>query len=367
MAIIYSYPHATPTINDMVLGAKFRENDNISTNSFYISDLATIVSDEIGIPTLQDVTGEGANTTIQMQINGVDVATLNDIPGTPTLQEVVEEGNTVSGGNSIVITNGPSLRTDIYASNISMFNSTNFLDIYPNSIFFQKQLGSGSVELKFPNTINDTRVIEFPNASGTIALINDLVTPNLQQVTDEGSTTTNSVVITSGGNSGLTVEGFKNGITGQNNAAWIGGWGVKGYSENGYGVYADCGPEASAGIYASSAVKPGGGSWAASSDSRIKENVGIYSKGLEHILLVAPVTYDYNGKGGMPKSAGYIGVIAQEIKDVFPETITTYKSKLEETDTEDTDLYRFDPSALIYALINAVKELKAEIELLKAN
>jgi hypothetical protein len=273
MAIIYSYPHATPTINDMVLGAKFRENDNISTNSFYISDLATIVSDEIGIPTLQDVTGEGANTTVQMQINGVDVATVNDIPETPTLQEV----------------------------------------------------------------------------------------------TDEGSTTTNSVVITSAGNNGLTVEGFKNGITGQNNAAWIGGWGVKGYSENGYGVYADCGPEASAGIYASSAVKPGGGSWAASSDSRIKENVGIYSKGLEHILLVAPITYDYNGKGGMPKSAGYIGVIAQEIKDVFPETITTYKSKLEETDTEDTDLYRFDPSALIYALINAVKELKAEIELLKAN
>ena len=27
MAIIYSYPHATPTINDMVLGAKFRENE----------------------------------------------------------------------------------------------------------------------------------------------------------------------------------------------------------------------------------------------------------------------------------------------------------------------------------------------------
>jgi len=47
MAIIYSYPHATPTINDMVLGAIFRENEGTSTNSFYISDLATIISAEI--------------------------------------------------------------------------------------------------------------------------------------------------------------------------------------------------------------------------------------------------------------------------------------------------------------------------------
>ena len=47
MAIIYSYPHAVPTINDMVLGAIFRENEGTSTNSFYISDLATIISAEI--------------------------------------------------------------------------------------------------------------------------------------------------------------------------------------------------------------------------------------------------------------------------------------------------------------------------------
>lgn len=44
MAIIYSYPHSTPTINDMVLGAKFKENEGISTNSFYISDLINLMS-----------------------------------------------------------------------------------------------------------------------------------------------------------------------------------------------------------------------------------------------------------------------------------------------------------------------------------
>lgn len=178
MAIIYSYPHATPTINDMVLGARFRESEGISTNSFYISDLATIISEDIGIPTLQNVTEEGANTTIQMQINGVDVATVNDITGTPTLQEVVSEGNTVSGG-TIKVELG-SYYTSLEGVSANVSSSSNLLSLYAGSVLFEKQFGTGSVELKFPNTINDTRVIEFPNASGTIALASDITTKVLK-------------------------------------------------------------------------------------------------------------------------------------------------------------------------------------------
>jgi hypothetical protein len=43
MAILYSYPHATPAITDMVLGAKFRENENTSTNSFYVHELINLM------------------------------------------------------------------------------------------------------------------------------------------------------------------------------------------------------------------------------------------------------------------------------------------------------------------------------------
>lgn len=46
MAIVYSYPHATPTINDTILGTKFTENGNVSTNSFYISDIISLVTAE---------------------------------------------------------------------------------------------------------------------------------------------------------------------------------------------------------------------------------------------------------------------------------------------------------------------------------
>lgn len=273
MAISYSYPMGTPKLTDTVLGVQYEEARDPAVKNFSINDIVNLAVDEVGIPTLQDVTGEGANTTVQMQINGVDVATLDDIPELQTLQDITGNGNE----------------------------------------------------------------------------------------------TTNNIIITSEETSGLLVEGYRWGIRANNNPDWPAGGGIYTYSENGYGIFAESGELGDGGIYASSGVKPGGGSWTASSDARVKENIEVYSKGLEDILLVNPVTYDYNGKGGMPKSTGYIGVIAQEIKDIFPETITTYKSRLEETDAEDTELYRFEASALVYALINAVKELKAEIELLKAN
>ena len=66
MAIIYSYPHAVPTINDMVLGAKFKENEGISTNSFYMSDLVTLISAEIpGIPGSEGPQGPAGTTGSQ--------------------------------------------------------------------------------------------------------------------------------------------------------------------------------------------------------------------------------------------------------------------------------------------------------------
>jgi hypothetical protein len=52
MPIIYSYPHATPTINDMVLGTRFRENEGISTNSFYIHELINLMDTTTVVYTL---------------------------------------------------------------------------------------------------------------------------------------------------------------------------------------------------------------------------------------------------------------------------------------------------------------------------
>ena len=234
------------------------------------------------------------------------------------------------------------------------------------------------------NNLTTSRSYTLPNASGTFALTTDIpATPTLQQVTTAGAATTNSIAITSLGDDALTINAGANvgvySTTNEGTALYgadsadgdgvygesIYGNGVYGWSASGYGGYFYSDNDYSL-VAAGTAAKPGGGSWSDFSDSRVKENIKPYSKGLAEIILVNPINYEYNGLANTTKGIEYTGVIAQEIKDIFPETVTIYKAKLNKEDEEDTELYNFNSTALTFALINAVKELKAEIELLKS-
>lgn len=115
-----------------------------------------------------------------------------------------------------------------------------------------------------------------------------------------------------------------------------------------------------------SAAKPSTNTWTIASDKRVKENINPYTKGLETILAINPVTYDYNGKAGFDKIQGNIGVIAQEMLDILPEGISTFKAKLNEDDEQETELFNFNSHALTYVLINAIKEQQRQIDELKA-
>jgi hypothetical protein len=116
-----------------------------------------------------------------------------------------------------------------------------------------------------------------------------------------------------------------------------------------------------------SAGKPTSSAWTIVSDERVKTNIRTYETGLQELLQIKPKVFDYNGKAGFDTEAkNNIGVIAQEIKDIMPETVKKYNAKLNEEDKEDTELYNFDTHALTFALINSVKELNAKIENLEA-
>ena len=115
-----------------------------------------------------------------------------------------------------------------------------------------------------------------------------------------------------------------------------------------------------------SAAKLSTATWDTTSDERVKTNIEPYVKGLDEIVKLEPKTFDYNGKAGFDSSIkGNIGIIAQEIKDIFPETIKIYKAKLNEEDDQETELLSFNPHAITFALINAVKELSQEVKGLK--
>jgi hypothetical protein len=116
-----------------------------------------------------------------------------------------------------------------------------------------------------------------------------------------------------------------------------------------------------------SAAKPTTNTWTIASDCRLKSVKGEYTKGLAEICQVRPVRYEYNGKGGFAADGKeQVSILAQELMQVFPECVGTFKGKLNESDSEQMDLYNYNGHAITFALINAIKELKAEIDTLKS-
>jgi len=106
------------------------------------------------------------------------------------------------------------------------------------------------------------------------------------------------------------------------------------------------------------AYKPGGGSWAVSSDRRSKENIVDYHKGLNELLALRPVNFNYKKEFNWGVKT-YTGLIAQEVEEIVPTMVLTRETN------NIKDFKVIDPNELTYMLINAVKELKAENETLK--
>jgi hypothetical protein len=106
--------------------------------------------------------------------------------------------------------------------------------------------------------------------------------------------------------------------------------------------------------------KPGGGTFNSSSDARLKENIVDYSKGLNAIKSLRPVNYNYNDVtplGEQTKHKTFTGLIAQEVE----------QTALADMVATGNDGYKLlDVSELTFALVNAVKELSAQVDSLKA-
>jgi hypothetical protein len=108
----------------------------------------------------------------------------------------------------------------------------------------------------------------------------------------------------------------------------------------------------------------GSANWATTSDARVKEDVRELEAGLSELRQVRPVRFRYNGRAGTPAGLAGVGVLGQEIESIFPDTVRRVASGAA-TDPGLEDLRVFDPSALTYVLINAVKELAAKVEQLE--
>jgi hypothetical protein len=122
-----------------------------------------------------------------------------------------------------------------------------------------------------------------------------------------------------------------------------------------------------------SAGKPGGGSWTNSSDERLKDIQGPYERGLNEILKLKPVKYNYSE--GNPRkhdpTVDYVGFIAQEVicernergeyidkggrvvasieqcAKIFPEAVSKGAD----------GFFDFDMHSINVAMVNAIKQI----------
>jgi len=146
-----------------------------------------------------------------------------------------------------------------------------------------------------------------------------------------------------------------------------------------------------------SAWKPGGGPWADSSDERIKNVIGPYDPGLAELKQLNPILYTFKGNDTNEEpSNGYnpdadpdtpeppptvpypnsphfqvatdgtqfVGLVAQEVEAIFPGMVSKRTGYIDGEQVDD--LRDLNTTNMIFALVNAVKELAARVEALEA-
>jgi hypothetical protein len=212
-------------------------------------------------------------------------------------------------------------------------------------------------------TVGGSALITSSALSGYAALnssptFTGAITATAYTATGAGSIGDQKFTVSFGGfSTGMSAQGMQIGGSGKgiiNDGSYLALGGISGGTVLSLGL--------SAGVFISSTdnvQKPTGGSWLSSSDSRLKENINPYTKGLDAVNSLRTVTF--NLKKDVPGREKYMidptkpitGIIAQEV----------LKTPLASIISEGSDgYYMVDPSELTWTLVNAVKELSAKVD-----
>jgi hypothetical protein len=112
------------------------------------------------------------------------------------------------------------------------------------------------------------------------------------------------------------------------------------------------------------ALKPGGGTWTATSDRRTKKSIQTFTDGLQVLTKINPVTFQYNGLYNTTDDGNtHVGIIAQEVQEVAPYMIGSYEASPSPESTKQEEILNYDGGTyMIYVLVNSVKEQQKTIE-----
>ncbi|MBK7145494.1 MAG: tail fiber domain-containing protein [Xanthomonadales bacterium] len=99
------------------------------------------------------------------------------------------------------------------------------------------------------------------------------------------------------------------------------------------------------------AFKPGGGSWSAPSDARLKQDIEPLSGALERMLQLKGVSFEYREPDPARRPAGrHIGFLAQQVQPLFPSWVGT----------DDRGFLTVGSQGFEALTVEALRELRAE-------
>jgi hypothetical protein len=134
--------------------------------------------------------------------------------GIPTLQEVTDEGADAYG-NTI------NLKNSSISDSLIEFNVDDFFEPFikvenlgAGSAGYFTKLGSSTIEFDGAGDFNTIlqkgdglgNIVSLPSETGTLALTSDITVPTLQEVTDEGNETTNRIIVIENDVSSITIN-----------------------------------------------------------------------------------------------------------------------------------------------------------------
>jgi hypothetical protein len=118
-------------------------------------------------------------------------------------------------------------------------------------------------------------------------------------------------------------------------------------------------------INGATATKPGSTAWVNPSDRALKSVVEPWSVGLEAVLALEPVSYRYMDEAWNLDNTNHIGLDAANAAETIPEMARTALLPDLDPTKPGREVAAVDSGPVLFALINAVKELSARLEVLE--
>jgi hypothetical protein len=333
-------------------------------NDSQISDDGTTVSIGGALTVTGNITGPiRATNGVVSGSSQITYASISSIPsgivsGSSQVIGILSSLNTYTGSNDTTNTTQNSRLDQLSTASGSAITRLSALEVETSNLeTFTSSINTTiKTRLNAETVISGSSQVTLSSTTGYGSVLNQAVLTS-SSPTFAGATLTGTITSNVTNNYGLVLNRAAvtnyNGISLQ--TAAVAQWYVgmrENLSSNNYIIYNESGTDALT-ISKSNSNATFAGTITENSSLRYKENIEPIKYGLDKVLQMRGVTYDKKNTG-----VKEIGVIAEEIYDVLPEVVL----KNEEGEIDSVSYGR-----ITAVLIEAIKDLKKEIEDLKAN